>query len=93
MTARVPVATIYCAQRVVRAARETGGGIAASDVDYASGPFALGDALYVIVRGPDGGQRLFAVAEARCDGARFGPSGAERDAGVEVVHSGAWTLR
>ena len=88
-----PVATIYCAQHVARAARESGGGIAAGDVDYASGPFALGDPLYVIVRGPDGGQRLFAVAEARCDGARFGPAGPDRDAGTAVVHSEAWALR
>lgn len=93
MSARAPRATIYCEQRVARAARESNGGIAPADVLYASGPFELGDPLYVIVRGPDGGQRLFAVAEARCDGARFGPSGPDREAGAAVVHADAWTLR
>ena len=89
----MPVAAIYCAQGVARAARESGGGIAASDIDYARGPFAVGDALFVVVRAVDGGQRLFAIAEARCDGSRFGPGGPDRDAGPAVVHAEAWTLR
>ena len=92
MAARVPVATIYCEQRVLRAARESNGGIAPGDVLYASGPFAAGDPLYVIVQGGDGGQRIFAIAEARCDGARFGPAGPDREAGPAVVCAEAWAL-
>ena len=93
MSERTPVATIYCLQRVARAAKESNGGIAAADVLYACGPFAAGDPLFVVVQAVDGGQRLFAIAEARCDGSGFGPGGADRGVDSPVVHSEAWTLR
>ena len=93
MNATAPVATIYCLQRVARAAREANAGIAARDVLYASGPFALGDPLYVIVQAVDGGQRIFAIAEARCDGSRFGPGGPDLEVTSPVVHAEAWSLR
>jgi len=64
-----PRGTIVVNAKAGRALRQAPADVAASDVLYAVGDFARGDRVWIVVRGGDGGQGVFATAVAQGDAA------------------------
>ena len=64
-----PRGTIVVNAKAGRALRQSPRDVGADDVLYAVGAFSSGDRVWVVVRGGDGGQGVFATAVAESDAA------------------------
>ena len=64
-----PRGTIVVNAKAGRALRKAPADVGAADVLYAVGDFSAGDRVWVVVRGGDGGQGVFATAVAQGDAA------------------------
>ena len=65
-----PRGTLFVNAKAGRALRKAPADLAAADVLYAVGEFGAGDPVWLVVRGGDGGQGVFATGVATCGAAQ-----------------------